>query len=338
MIILHIGAQKTGTTSVQRFAARNRRRLRRSHRLWYPLYQDFGLKPMGYAHHEMAHALATDDGQRLQIARSFARSVMSGKREDETVLISAEPIYRHLYPATGDYWQRRANYATRLRTLFPSEDVVVVLVVRRQDEIAKSMYQERVKKSGTYSGSYEHFLGEREPFLYNRQASVFAEVFPKVRILVYEDLAEQGLVHEFLRSFGVDPAGLPQAPVRNSSLPLPLVEYKRKQNMTTLSPDESAALSRRLQRIGARYPVAYDWIDADAARKFLASFDEENEELRRTYLPERSRDLFPPFDAARAKPVFAGLTPEMAMKISKDARPHILSPLEQFARRIKKRL
>ena len=97
-LLLHIGTHKTGTTSIQKFCAGNRARLR-GQGLWYPDYDLIG-KEGHYAHHHLAHALAglpTSRGNREE-AEGFFAAIRSSLRNDETVLISAEPFWRHVCP------------------------------------------------------------------------------------------------------------------------------------------------------------------------------------------------------------------------------------------------
>ena len=80
-IFIHVGTQKTGTTSLQKFAAEHRTELR-ARGLWYPSYREMGLFGH-YAHHDFAHALA-DQGKRLDLgqARAFADFVRTKRRSE----------------------------------------------------------------------------------------------------------------------------------------------------------------------------------------------------------------------------------------------------------------
>ncbi|MBN9022024.1 MAG: hypothetical protein J0H08_08010, partial [Rhizobiales bacterium] len=103
-VVLHIGTHKTGTTAIQRFAAANRAKLR-ARGLWYPSYDEIKLF-VHYGHHHVSHAIANENGNRLSLdeTRRFLDHVVAKKRPGETLLISAEPFYRHVLPAEGGYW------------------------------------------------------------------------------------------------------------------------------------------------------------------------------------------------------------------------------------------
>ena len=116
-LVLHIGSHKTGTTAVQRFAAAHRAILR-ERGLWYPSYDEIGL-PEHYAHHHFAHAIADAARGKFDIgdAERFSAAVRRGRRKGETVLLSAEPIYRHVLKGPDDYWAQREAYVARLKEM-----------------------------------------------------------------------------------------------------------------------------------------------------------------------------------------------------------------------------
>lgn len=335
-ILLHVGVHKTGTTTIQRFAAGYRQQLRAEHGLWYPLYQDFGLSPGHYAHHEIAHALATDDDTRIDTARQFVAKIRSDKRADETVLISAEPICRHVYPTTGpDYFERKRNYIARLRALFPGDDVKIVNTVRRQDSLAKSIYQERIK-AGRYRLTYAEFVEQdRDVFLQGRHMAVMAEFFPRLQLLVYEDLAAKGLVPAFFEALGYPNIREESTQHANRSLPIPLVEYKRLVNARGLSRGELAEIAKALQRLSKKFAGSYDWVTVADHERFLASFDSDNESLRRIYLPERAHPLFASRPSTTEAEVFGGLSEAQVREIDNQVAAILHPPAPRIARKTK---
>ena len=179
-VIVHIGSHKTGTTTIQRFAASHRAALR-ERGLWYPSYEEIGLSGH-YGHHDFAHAIAgIEDRLSARDAERFADLIRKGIRPGETALISAEPIYRHLLPQDAEYWPGRRGYAERLKEVIGVEDATILCVFRRQDSFARSLYQEKIK-SRKYVESFRQFLvNQRYEFEYHRQLTLFREVFGKVR-------------------------------------------------------------------------------------------------------------------------------------------------------------
>jgi hypothetical protein len=301
-LIVHIGSHKTGTTAIQRFAASHRAVLR-ERGLWYPSYEEIGL-PAHYGHHDFAHAVAGVE-ERLSVrdAERFSDFIRGRMRAGETALISAEPIYRHVLPQDADYWSGRRGYATRLKEVIGFEDVTILCVLRRQDSFARSLYQEKIK-SRKYAESFRQFLvNQRHEFEYHRQLTIFQEVFGNVRVLIYEDLKQGDLIDAFFGHLRVAVSDLPRKSVENPSLPLELVEYKRLLNGTKLGLTRLKGVTQKLEKRAKSggLETEVDWISRQEMEAFFASFDEENEKLRRDFVSDRSSPLFPSLEAAPIK-------------------------------------
>ena len=180
---------------------------------------------------------------------------------DETVLISAEPFCRHVYPPVElseneyppglrdeTFQERRRAYIARVREAVGSDDCEVVVVLRRQDRCAESMFKERIKGTG-YSGTFNAFREAfSHRFRYFDQVSAWAAFFSKLHVLVYEDLAAQGdLVAGFFGALGVTvPADLAPALQTNISLNNDLIEYKRRLNGSGLDADRHYAVAEAM--------------------------------------------------------------------------------------------
>ncbi len=297
-VVLHIGTHKTGSTAIQRFAAANRSKLR-ARGLWYPSYDEIKLF-VHYGHHHIAHALANENGNRLSIedTRRFIDHVTAKQRPGETILISAEPFYRHVLPAEGGYWAERQAYVERVRAFFPGPDVKILTTVRRQDTFARSLYQERVKVT-KYRQTFPEFIADRSPFEYYEHLRLFRDAFGNVDVLVYEDLAAKGLIDAFFAHLGVDISNISGRPAANPSLPIDLVEFKRILNGTALKPERLKEIGLLLLDKAGRVSDArrgkVDWLPVEKMAAFYASFAESNDRLRAEFLPARTTPLFPPF-------------------------------------------
>lgn len=297
-VVLHIGTHKTGTTAIQRFAAANRAKLR-SRGLWYPSYDEIRLF-VHYGHHHVAHALANENGNRLSIedTRRFVDHVLAKRRPGETLLISAEPFYRHVLPAEGGYWAERKAYVDRVREFFPGDDIKVLAIVRRQDTFARSLYQERIKVT-KFRQTFPEFIADRHPFEYYEHLRLFEEAFGTVDVLLYEDLAAAGLINAFFGHLGIDVANITGRPSANPSLPIELVEFKRILNGTSLSSERlkeiGVLLLDKAERAKSIERGKLDWLSVDEMAAFYESFGETNERLRAAYLPARPAPLFPPY-------------------------------------------
>ena len=161
-LILHIGTHKTGTTSVQRFLAANREQLR-AQGLYYPSTDVGGRFTDQYAHHLIAHAIANTGeslGRTDQDARAFFDAVRESTAEGETVVISAEPMYRHVLRDEEGLSRGRRAYIRAVREAIGDFDVTVYAMVRRQDLFLESLYSEQIMVR-PFAEDVDHFLSVR---------------------------------------------------------------------------------------------------------------------------------------------------------------------------------
>ena len=330
-LILHIGTHKTGTTSIQKYCAGNRAALR-AQGLWYPDYDLIGMEGH-YAHHHLVNALAglpTSRGLSDDAFAFFAR-LRARAQKDETVLISAEPFWRHVappvalleneYDADGGadtYWSRRHAFVERVREAAGDAEIVVVL--RRQDDCAVSMFKERVKGT-SYCDPFESFVTAfAHRFAYFDQVAVWKAFFDRVRVLVYDDLmAGNDLVSEFFQALEIPIQVVGAAGRRNPALGNDLIEFKRRLNATGLGEDALYEIAETLQRADFAQGLDLDhgsslWRDAGARSEFMALFEDQNARLLETSFPAGRVRLFP--EPAVELPAYGGLTAERAEAIA----------------------
>lgn len=203
-LILHAGTHKTGTTSVQKVLADNRGWLR-ERGLHYPDgHAAFGITKV--PHHKFAHALVGDDGEALEKARRFIEEDCRTIESDRAVMVSAEPVWRHIdgrrdyYCYTlPDYWERRARYLSRLAQHLTNFDVTVLIVLREVQSFAQSLHAEMINNK-RWRGAKDDFLAEFAPwFEYDRQIALFRSFFRDVRTESYEKAKVVGLVPWFFQ-------------------------------------------------------------------------------------------------------------------------------------------
>ena len=162
-------------------------------------------------HHRFAHAFTGTSAESLACAVQFLNGARAQfKRPDDVILISAEPIYRHIdgyddwqhYNDT-DYWLRRNGYLSRLADALSEFDVTVLLFFRQRRSFTHSLYAEIVCKKGRWQGDLSEFMAHFcHWFEYERQIATFKAVFSNVRTLSYEKATEQGLIGTFFQTIG----------------------------------------------------------------------------------------------------------------------------------------
>lgn len=325
-IFLHIGTHKTGTTTLQRFARKNEQVLAKSGCL-YPDYNLIGKKGH-YAHHHIAHALAEDENNRLseKAAKRFIQKVVELSSEYESVLISAEPLYRHYLgqlPVSIDrmaYWDARKQYISKVRDCFGKAEVQIVMTIRQQAGFAMSLYQENIKVR-RYSKPFSVFLDEHwYYFEYLKQAEMWKEFFGSVRLLAFESLTKGGkLVENFFKSLdniNIENCIFPER--TNESLCPDFLEFKRMMNQTSFSLNELRSLRYFLEENSASWFSEQGKkkkivVEAETLNKFQASFLEENNKLARIYCGQEESVL--PVKRYSAGEEYGELKPEQAFEI-----------------------
>ena len=213
-LILHAGTHKTGTTAIQAFCAANREALA-GQGIVYPTLPIKGTNASNQ-HHDLAHAFA---GKSSRLTAAKAVGLFKSWADDlrgtgQTLLISAEPMWRHrgpvpaTKPAQGgqDIWlsERRAYLETLARAI-SDFDTRLVLVFRNPVDFIQSLYIENI--SSRPAGLAEDFpayisAALRANLRYGENAQLFRELVAPVECLNYESLSKDGLIPSFFERIG----------------------------------------------------------------------------------------------------------------------------------------
>ncbi len=304
-VVLHIGCDKTGTTSIQQFFRRNRAALRAQGCL-YPR------TPGQVRHIDLALFVRSDDrlvGSRLwqreerptpdefrrRLRRRLLREVSSSGAS--TVVLSDEALYRIAPDAI-----------TRLRELVSGLQrgaagrVRVVVYLRRQDDHLVSSYQQAVRVGQTldlaswarrdFSGLYDYAA-----WLASWQRE-FAPTELVVRPFERSRFRQHSLIQDFIHSAGldVDATGMEGADVRNESLDAEGVELLRILNLYRVEHQcaEHHLIVNRpyVQRLRQRPQGAQVTLPAAVLDRFMSEWTEPNRRVAREYLGDPSGNLF----------------------------------------------
>jgi hypothetical protein len=204
-LILHAGTHKTGTTSIQKVLADNRDWLRKRGLIYPNGGSFFG----GMSHHKFSHALTNSEACGAEQAKRFIDAVRAKAGPNDTVLISAEPIYRHVYGrdrwhglAGDEYWLGRQRYLAAVADCLTGFDTRVLLFFREPQSFARSLYVE-VQRRDVWHGTFEDFLVAYAAwFDYHRQVSTFRSNFSAVETFSYEEACREGLLKTFFSIIG----------------------------------------------------------------------------------------------------------------------------------------
>ncbi len=279
-VIVHVGAHKTGSTTLQFLLRHATDELARR-----SVFHDRASYALGGVLRDAAPLPAGE----LARARDelAARLDACGAR---TAVLSSESFFGDPF----DGYARGAHVAADLAGLLEGRDVTVVALVRRQDTFLSSIWQQHVKEGGTRP--WDAFRAALPPdvFDWDARLAAFDAAFgrERVRVLAYEtafDAGERVLGRVLGPEVDIAVASVPR---RNPSLSAEGLRLLAAAN-ELLSDAGRGKLRRFLQEEFARGPDEPDPLLADGVgAAILAGYRAANERL----FASRLRD-----DAARAE-------------------------------------
>ena len=220
--LLHIGANKTGTSSIQRMLAENPRALARAG--W--VYPDFHLSHC--AHHPLAYALAGHPTRGL--APGWRGAFRQATADPEAAyVISSELFFRNVPPQAA-------------ATLFPPDQTRIVLYLREHLSYLASWYAQAVQERNLTAGFDDYIRLFPQPFetFLKRWEAVYGAGAITLRPFRREAFAGGDIRADFLGLMGgVDGIEMPAAE-SNLTLSGNLLFFKRMLNQV-MSYDEAHA-------------------------------------------------------------------------------------------------
>lgn len=299
---IHIGLEKTGTTTIQEFAYQNRKLLALDN-IYYP--DSPGIKNHtnlpAYAYDENLNDLAirkniTNPNDRIYFRNSFVekfRKEIEPIREKKmNLLLSSE----HLSSRVGDESEIR-----KLLSLFTSFDYQpkIIIYLRRQDEMLLSTYSTWVKCGATEELNHNAYKKKRYDYL--RQLKLWENTVGQENILVGlfhpKRLYKGDLIEDFCQKIKINAKhyGLPESKLNKSLSANQLAflkDFNRnipelidgKKNM--LRGDIISALEGITDTTKAILP--------DAIRlEIQEHYNKANDKIKKKYFPELEGPLFP---------------------------------------------
>lgn len=186
-VFLHVGAHKTGTTTLQSVLANNREDLR-SEKIVYP---DFGHAD---SHAQWANFIA---GEAPHIEKEkhaqHTTQWLQNLEHDEVLLLSAEALYRHI--------NNQADYLPKLRATLAGAEIVPVLCLRNQGSYARSLYNEWVV-NWQYPHNIYKFISEFSAwFDYEGFVKKISQLGKPI-LMSYHEIGGANLSSNFLQQLG----------------------------------------------------------------------------------------------------------------------------------------
>lgn len=301
-LILHIGIEKTGTTSIQNALHANGEILGNAG--YYLPLSIGGRNPRDIATYAMRHGREDDVFTKgapskaekgsidQEIRGRFNREMDSLPSAVHTVLISCEQLHSRLF-----YLDEVEKLRELLADRFTSVKVVVYL--RPQAALAASLYTTALWYKTTLS--FEVFMEnhqQKNPKYYNfmdlldRWEAVFGAENMVVRRFARSEFPEGNVVHDFIE-YGLQRPELigdfEEAPLRNESLSVAGQQLLRLYNSVSIL-KESSRTSLRIRRV-VRHALIR-WFSGSGQKpsehhiqRYEEAYSEGNERVRKRYFP-----------------------------------------------------
>ncbi len=311
--IIHVGTEKTGTTSLQNVLGNNREWLREqgilypksggklNHTRLVAAAEDHGVIDNIKAH-LMASRRESEDELRRSFRNDLAREVGAGAPW-HTLVLSSELIHSRLHSSTE---------IDRLMSFLPDsiDQVTILAVLRRQDQLAISRFSTAIRAGHTgfddvFADIAEHAYRRLPP---GRDVSDFTQYYNYLNLIDrFARHVPEANIH--LRLYGIDGKRTDPIEILSDVLKLDLGDLS--QDSPTLNKAMSAEAQFTIARINQCVPshlpsgkrdssvVALKRrIEAELdgpprqttraeAEAFLARFESSNEALRVRFFPER---------------------------------------------------
>ena len=302
-MVLHIGTEKTGTTTLQTMFADNRETLSKGGVL-YP-------RIPGAVNHAGAalYALDLEDRPDLRSAIGLQTAADVASYRDtfiETLSREARSSGCHYILISNEHLSSRLTQQTQIERLVQglrqvASNIRVIVYLRPQYELATSWFSTSIKSGNTEPFSPPladgNYFYNYDKLLRNWEAAV-SQANITVRLFAKNDFLGSNLIDDFFFALGVSrPDRLTIPSDKNRSLDAETLEFLRLANKHVpwfVGGEQNAYRPALLQAIeamsGSSSPVA----DADTLGKIDAVFRESNRRVASRYFPERP-DLFPPF-------------------------------------------
>ena len=307
--LLHIGFEKTGSTSIQAFLTDNVDRLRA---LGYFVPRSLARED-GFCNHTRlaAYALADhklDDDLRLHHGVTNADQ-LAAFRETTTTNLAQEAAQ-----AAGCGFMLLSNEHLSSRITEPGElaslqallatvceEATIFVYLRNQAELLQSAYNEAIKVGFHDIDLIPDFATpapdgwvERRYFEYGSTLDLWAETFGReniaIRLFEPDGLLFGDVVQDLLFRIHVDPSRFTAFPRANEGLDAAAQHFLKQLNgsLSHLAPNEAARIRERVVEIlmQKRRGTGRRLTTSEAAT-FIAQFEDENESVRRRWFPDR---------------------------------------------------
>jgi len=309
-IILHVGTEKTGSTSIQNVLFANIKALKKQsilvpETLGHPCHFHLTTCSLeAYPDHPLRTMLGVNDQQAFEVFKTKILQTLKAEIEESKcnrVLISDEHICAHLTrPGMME------SYAQILSDIAPVTKAIIYL--RRQDGYRLSLFSEAVKAGNLKAFDFDNPLAPFDVipnrFNYLKILNSLSENFgyDKImpRIFRKDELKNGDSVTDYMDIAGIKTKGFDfDNRSSNPSLNAAILKPLAKITSGLTSQDDADAketVSHIVKQAQKHMPGRGPKMHPDIHRAFLAKFDEMNEKIKTVYFPDRDEPIFPNVD------------------------------------------
>ncbi len=251
-LLIHIGTEKTGTTSIQHFMHRNAAQLD-ARGIWYPTDAARGYC-QGTAHFPLAGSLVDNVQDFVSIAKE-----KDLPRNPSDLCMDARVRNRPVTVVSSEHFSSRVKDAARLKAFQQTlsscfDEIRIVCYIRNQADLALSSYATRIIFGGRQSFDPARVTPDDPYFNYLTMLDFWASAFGRDAIIVREydrgNLVAGDACRDFVaKVLGIAEDGLTFGREMNPSPGAVLLEVTRQLSLTMPALEENVSGWRAAQRI-----------------------------------------------------------------------------------------
>lgn len=269
-VILHVGAHKTGTTALQSTFYRNRDTLARSG----VIYPDTNW--YHYAHHRLAYALL---GRRDQDKGDVP--VLSDELDALNAVIARADKDARIFVSSEGLLALPSEAVQSLKDGIVCEDIRILAVVRRPDDLLLSIYNQSMKSPmNTFKKPLQGFVDAPDQLHRDMDqpgcVTTWIDAFGQDRVILWS-YESANVIPDCLRLLGVPGTTISLETKVNASVPAAVLEVMRISKTTGMNPAVRMKLYQHAQNFFADYPKPR--LSGADSRHILALYEHDFDEL-----------------------------------------------------------
>lgn len=305
--IIHIGTEKTGSSTIQQFLSQNRKKFAKQGVLYPECTGTHGGTQWAFPALAHPESWKTDIGLFLDARTQETMQAYLAKFEADLAHELESAQKRHTLIISSEHLQSRLGNPKHIETLKAflskwADRFEIVVYLRRQDRMAISFYSTKLKSGNDNppvfpdmpkSGLLYYFNFEK---LYQNWSQVFGAAAMKVRIFDQKEMYDHDLISDFCQTTGLNGKGKERpSQFSNTSLTQEASQFLLEANRQMPNIVDGRRNSKRDEfsyDVSRLFPGKYYPTNQNEAQIFQAQFLESNERLRKLAFPDRDKPLF----------------------------------------------